>query len=153
MPLLLCVKSRVHDVARRSSGKDPTTTTCLICASSTCAATNTTTVSAVVYRSLFRSSLHAMDPNQRGIEESRRRRRWCVACPPSFLPLSSTALSNHACFFLFFSFLFFCSLLMPSSLLFSSLLSGDFLFGFEHHHFMNYFTLDHNPFCDFISAP
>jgi hypothetical protein len=53
----------------------------------------------------------------------------------------------------FFSFLFFSSLLMPSSLLFSSLLSGDFLFGFEHHHFMNYFTLDHNSFCDFISAP
>ncbi len=123
MPLLLCVKSRVHDVARRSSGKDPTTTTCLICASSTCAATNTTTVSAVVYRSLFRSSLHAMDPNQRGIEESRRRRRrwWCVACPPSFFPFSSTAFSNHACFFLFFSFLLFASHALFSSLLFSSL--------------------------------
>jgi hypothetical protein len=40
-----------------------------------------------------------------------------------------------------------------SSLLFSSLLSGDLLFGFEHHHFTNYFTLDHNSFCDFISAP
>jgi transposase-like protein len=121
VPLLLCVKSRVHDVARRSSGKDPTTTTCLICASSTCAATNTTPVSAVVYRSLCRSSLHSMDPNQLGIEESRRRRQrwWCVACTPSFLPFSSTALSNHACFF---SFLFFSSLLMPSSLLFSSLL-------------------------------
>jgi hypothetical protein len=50
-------------------------------------------------------------------------------------------------------FLFFCPLLMPSSLLFSSLLSGDLLFGFEHHHFTNYFTLDHNSFCDFISAP
>lgn len=113
MPLLLCVKSRVYDVARRSSSKDPTTTTCLICASSTCAATNTTPVSAVVYRSLFRSSLHAMDPNQRGFEESRWRRRrrwWCVACPPSFLPFPSTALSNHA----FFSFLFFCPLLFSS---------------------------------------
>jgi len=122
VPLLLCAKSRVHDVARRSSGKDPTTTTCLICASSTCAATNTTTVSAIVYRSLFRSSLHAMDPNQRGFEESRRRRRWrCVACPPSFLPFSSTALSNHACFFLFFSFLLFAFHVLFSSLLFSSL--------------------------------
>lgn len=132
MPLLLCVKSRVYDVARRSSSKDPTTTTCLICASSTCAATNTTPVSAVVYRSLFRSSLHAMDPNQRGFEESRWRRRrrwWCVACPPSFLPFPSIALSNHACFFSF--------LLPASHALFSSLLSGDLLFGFEHHHFMN----------------
>jgi hypothetical protein len=153
VPLLLCVQSRVHDVARRSSGKDPTTTTCLICASSTCAATNTIPVSAVVYRSLFRSSLHAMDPNQRGFEESRWRRRrwWCVACPPSsFLPFPSTALSNHACFF---SFLLPASHALFSSLLFSSLLSGDLLFGFEHHHFMNYFTLDHNSFCDFISAP
>ncbi len=121
MPLLLCVQSRVHDVARRSSGKDPTTTTCLICASSTCAATNTIPVSAVVYRSLFRSSLHAMDPNQRGFEESRWRRRrwWCVACPPSsFLPFPSTALSNHACFF---SFLLPASNALFSSLLFSSL--------------------------------
>jgi hypothetical protein len=121
VPLLLCVKSRVHDVARRSSGKDPTTTTCLICASSTCAATNTTPVSAVVYRSLCRSSLHSMDPNQLGIEESRRRRQrwWCVACTPSFLPFS-TALSNHACFFfLFFSLVRFSCPLLFSSLLFS----------------------------------
>jgi hypothetical protein len=59
--------------------------------------------------------------------------------------------------------LFFLSLLLPSQImlfflffsfaLFSSLLCGDLLFGFEHHHFMNYFTLDHNSFCDFISAP
>jgi hypothetical protein len=95
-----------------------------------------------------------MDPNQRGFEESRRRRRWrCVACPPSFLPFSSTALSNHACFFLFFSFLLFAFHVLFSSLLFSSLLSGDLLFGFVRQHFMNYFTLDHNYFCDFISAP
>jgi hypothetical protein len=122
VPLLLRVKSRVHDVARRSSGKDPTITMCLICASSTCAATNTTPVSSVVYRSLFRSSLHAMDPNQRGFYESRWRRRrwWCVACPPSFLPFPSTALSNHACFF-FFSFARFSCPLLFSSLLFSSL--------------------------------
>jgi hypothetical protein len=36
--------------------------------------------------------------------------------------------------------------LLASHALFPSLLSGDLLFGFEHHHFMNYFTLDHNSF-------
>jgi len=72
-----------------------------------------------------------------------------VRCLPSFFfssfpfycPLKS-------CLFFFFSFARF-----SCPLLFSSLLSGDLLFGFEHHHFTNYFTLDHNSFCDFISAP
>jgi hypothetical protein len=75
------------------------------------------------------------------------------ALPVLLLFFLSLLLPSQIMLVFSFSSLFFCSLLMPSSLLFSSLLSGDLLFGFVRHHFMNYFTLDHNSFCDFFSAP